>query len=56
VTDILPELVIERTVKGMLSTSQRKQLMRRLKVYNDNNHPHLTQSPIKLDPNTSFLS
>ena len=33
VSDILPKITIERTIKGMLSISERKQLMRRLKVY-----------------------
>lgn len=33
VNDILPKVTIERTIKGMLSISERKQLMKRLKVY-----------------------
>ena len=49
VTDIIPKLTIERTIRGMLSVSERKNLMKRLKVYNDDKHPHLTQNPIKLN-------
>ena len=49
VTDIIPKVTIERTIRGMLPVSERKNLMKRLRVYNDNKHPHLTQSPIRLD-------
>jgi len=49
VTDIIPKLIIERTIRGMLSVNERKNLMKRVRVYNDDKHPHLTQSPIKLD-------
>ena len=48
VTDMIPKLTIERTIRGMLSVSERKNLMKRLRVYNDDKHPHLTQRPIKL--------
>ena len=33
ISDLLPKATIEKTIKGMLSISERKQLMRRLKVY-----------------------
>lgn len=49
VVDCLPKFTIERAVKGMLSTTEKKRLMRRLKIYNDLNHPHQSQNPIQLD-------
>ena len=49
VTDCLPKLTIERTVKGMLSETETKRLMRRLNVYNNENHNHQAQSLIKID-------
>ena len=47
--DSLPKFTIERAIKGMLSTTETKRLMRRLNIYNDENHPHIAQNPIKLD-------
>jgi len=41
--------VIERAVKGMLSETETKRLMRRLRIYNDQNHEHQAQNPIKID-------
>ena len=49
VTDCLPKLTIERAVKGMLSETETKRLMRRLNIYNDQNHTHQAQSLIKVD-------
>src|SRR5210317_1079827 len=49
VVDCLPKLTIERAVKGMLSETETKRLMRRLNIYNNQDHPHQAQSPIKLD-------
>jgi len=49
VSDSLSTLTIERAVKGMLSETETKRLMRRLKVYRDQNHPHDAQNPIHLD-------
>ena len=49
VSDCLPTLTIERAVKGMLSETETKRLMRRLHIYRDQNHPHEAQNPIKLD-------
>ena len=49
--DSLPQVTIERAIKGMLSTTETKRLMRRLHIYTDNNHPHDAQNPIKLDLN-----
>jgi len=49
VIDSLPQLAIERAVKRMLSQTEGKKLMRRLKIYNDENHLHQAQNPIKID-------
>jgi large subunit ribosomal protein L13 len=49
VSDCLPKFTIERAIKGMLSETEKKRLMRRLKIYNDNNHLHHAQNPINLD-------
>lgn len=49
VTDCLPKLTIERAVKGMLSETETKRLMRRLNIYNNQNHNHQAQSLIKVD-------
>lgn len=49
VSDCLPKFVIERTVKGMLSETETKRLMRRLRIYNDQKHDHKAQNPIEID-------
>ena len=49
VIDCLPKITIERSVKGMLSKTETKRLMRRLYIYNDQNHPHRAQSPIEIN-------
>jgi large subunit ribosomal protein L13 len=49
VSDCLPKFTIERAVKGMLSETETKRLMRRLKIYNDQNHMHEAQMPIQLN-------
>lgn len=49
VSDCLPKFVIERTVKGMLSETETKRLMRRLRIYNGQNHDHQAQNPITID-------
>ena len=49
VSDCLPKLTIERAVKRMLSQTETKRLMRRLKIYNDQNHLHTAQNPIEID-------
>lgn len=49
VQDSLPKFTIEHAVKGMLSRTEKKRLMRRLNIYNDHNHPHKAQNPIVLD-------
>ena len=53
--DSLPKFTIERAIKGMLSATETKRLMRRLNIYNHENHPYAAQNPIKLDiRNISF--
>jgi large subunit ribosomal protein L13 len=49
VSDCLPKFTIERAIKGMLSETEKKRLMRRLNIYNDQTHPHKSQNPIKID-------
>lgn len=49
VSDCLSKLTIERAVKRMLSTTEAKRLMRRLKIYNDQNHLHQAQNPIEIN-------
>ena len=56
VSDCLPKLTIERAVKRMLSKTETKRLMRRLKIYSDQNHLHQAQNPIKIDTNTLYSS
>lgn len=48
-SDCLPQLTIQRAVKRMLAETEAKRLMRRLKIYNDQNHQHHAQNPIKVD-------
>ena len=49
VADCLPKFTIERAVKGMLSQTETKRLMRRLHIFNDQNHTHQAQSLIEVD-------
>ena len=56
VSDCLPKLTIERAVKRMLSQTETKRLMRRLKIYNDQNHGHQAQNPIQIDINNIYRS
>jgi len=56
VSDCLPKLTIERAVKRMLSQTETKRLMRRLKIYNDQNHLHKAQNPIQIDVNNLYDS
>jgi len=49
VLDCLPELTIKRAVKGMLSETETKRLMRRLKIFNSQDHSHQGQAPIEID-------
>ena len=49
VSDCLPKMTIERAIKGMLSRTETKRLMRRLNIYNGQSHPHQAQNPIQID-------
>lgn len=49
VSECLSEFTIQRAVKGMLAETEKKRLMRRLKIYNNSNHPHQAQNPIELN-------
>ena len=48
-SDCLPNVIIEKAVRGMLSQSKKKILMRRLKLYRNTQHPHAAQKPTKLN-------
>ena len=56
VSDCLSKLTIERAVKRMLSKTEAKRLMRRLKIYNDKNHSHQAQNPIEIDITNLYSS
>ena len=56
VTDCLSKLTIERAVKRMLSQTEAKRLMRRLKIYNTEHHAHQAQSPIEIDVTNLYSS
>jgi len=56
VSDCLPKLTIKRSVKRMLSQTETKRLMRRLKIYNNQNHLHQAQNPIQIDVNNLYKS
>jgi large subunit ribosomal protein L13 len=56
VSDCLPKLTIERAVKRMLSQTETKRLMRRLKIYSDQDHLHQAQNPIEIDVNNLYSS
>lgn len=54
VSDCLPKFTIERAVRGMLTQSEKKRLMRRLKIFNDQNHTHSAQNPIEIDASNFY--
>jgi large subunit ribosomal protein L13 len=56
VADCLPKLTIERAVKRMLSETESKRLMRRLKIYNEETHMHQAQNPIQIDVTNLYSS
>jgi large subunit ribosomal protein L13 len=49
VSECLPKFTIERAIKGMLSETETKRLMRRLNIYSDKNHPHRAQNPTEIN-------
>lgn len=54
VSDCLPKFVIKQAVKGMLSETETKRLMRRLRIYNNDHHEHQAQNPIKIDTSNFY--
>lgn len=56
VSDCLPKFTLKRAVKGMLSETETKRLMKRLNIYSSQNHPHQAQNPIEIDMSNSYLS
>ncbi len=56
VSDCLPQLTIKRAVKRMLAETEAKRLMRRLRIYNDQNHQHQAQNPIEIDISNLYSS
>lgn len=56
VSDSLPQLTIERAVKRMLAKTEAKRLMRRLRIYNDQNHQHQAQNPMEIDMSNLYSS
>lgn len=56
VSECLPQFTLERAIKGMLSDTETKRLMRRLNIYNDSNHPHQAQNPVKVDISSFHLN
>ena len=56
VSECLPKFTLERAIKGMLSETETKRLMRRLNIYNDSDHPHQAQNPVKVDISSFHLN
>lgn len=52
--DCISHFNIRCAVKGMLSETETKRLMRRLKIYNTQDHLHQAQNPVKLDVNNLY--
>lgn len=55
VSDSLVKVTIERAVKGMLAETETKRLLRRLKIYLSEDHPHYAQNPIEINISSSKL-
>lgn len=49
INDCLHQFTIKQAVKGMLSQTEKKRLLRRLKIYNTQEHMHHAQKPIKFN-------
>jgi large subunit ribosomal protein L13 len=56
VSECLPKFTIQCAVKGMLAESETKRLMRRLKIFNDQNHAHKAQNPIEIDVSNFYAN
>ena len=49
ISNALPSLILERTIKKMLSESEKRKFGKRLNIYNEKEHPHMAQNPVKID-------
>ncbi len=56
ISDCLSKFTIQKAVKGMLSETETKRLMRRLSIYKDQNHPHRAQNPKQIDISNFYTS
>ena len=56
VSDCLPKFTIQRAVKGMLAESETKRLMRRLKIFNNQDHTHKAQNPIEINVSNFYTN
>lgn len=57
VGNAFPQQIIENCIRCMMPNGPaRKQLVKRLKIYQGSTHPHNAQNPIKLNPNSFTLS
>lgn len=48
-SDCFSKVLVEKAIKGMLSQTETKRLLRRLNVYRSSSHPHAAQRPTELD-------
>lgn len=55
-SDCLPKLLIERAIKRMLSRTEAKRLMRRVRIYTDQTHRHQAQNPTEIDITNLYSS
>lgn len=56
VSDCLAKFTIKKAVKGMLSETETKRLMRRLNIYTNQNHPHQSQMPVEINISEFYSS
>jgi large subunit ribosomal protein L13 len=56
VSECLPKFTIQTAVKGMLSETEKKRLIRRLYIYSDKNHNHQAQNPIEINVSDFYLN
>ena len=49
ISNILPALILERAITKMLSKSEKRKFIKRLNIYNDEEHPHNAQNPVLFD-------
>jgi large subunit ribosomal protein L13 len=52
----LPKLTIERAIKRMLSKTEAKRLMRRVRIYNNETHLHNAQNPLEINIQNLYSS